>query len=657
MKRFITNNYLFPTEHPENRRICFLNLLLLSAIFIYSVLCFLEIFFNRFYTYCIIDLVSVFLCLLILVYFHKKNNINVSVILTVSLLLLKFIIFLILDDQQSAIFWLYAFPPILYFLLTNKTANIIAGVYSIFVVTYLIVSAEHPIAEQPFNILLSMFSVVLMFNFFEIISRRVTLALNKKKSQINRANDILKQNQDRLQFIVDFITEAIFGIDLEGNCTFCNKSCVKLLGYEAQEELTNKSILNMIFYNDDNRADKSNRLLKRLKDGKNYYSENQVFWRKNGSSFDVEVNAYPQMEDDKVTGMIVTFYDITKRKKRDRRIYYLSTHDQLTGLYNRRYFNEVLHLIDREKYLPISIVFADVNGLKMINDIFGHSAGDSLIVKSANLLKRNCRKGDIVVRLGGDEFVVLMPNSSNERSQQFIDNVKMSLSELKTSAIDCGLSIGCDTKTDIEKDIESVITSAESNMYKEKTINRKSLNSNVIKSIINNLHKRSPYEKRHSENVSYLCQKVGRALSLNENEIKNLKDAGYLHDIGKIALNEKALKKAEDNEEDKKNLQQHSIVGFRILNMFDEALNLAEAVYSHHERWDGSGYPKGLKKQEIPFVSRVIAVAEEYDHTVYRLNKSKQDALEVIRSLAGTKLDPEISKVFIRVVSNSFNSE
>ena len=313
--------------------------------------------------------------------------------------------------------------------------------------------------------------------------------------------------------------------------------------------------------------------------------------------------------------------------------------------------------IDTKENIPIAIIFADVNGLKLTNDIFGHGSGDALIKTAANVLKKACREKDAVARMGGDEFIILLPNTERSEVEKIMDRVRFEISMERIAAINCSISLGCDIKTNASQDIEQIIANAENNMYQDKTMNRQTVNSDLINTMISTLYFKSPREGQHSINVTELSLLIGEEIGLPETELKKLKQAGFLHDIGKIALNEKLVNKEELlTPEEKKELKQHAVVGFRLLNLFDNTLDLAEVVYSHHERWDGSGYPKRLKGEEIPILARIIAVAEHYDSRTSKFARnmiSSEAALAEIKQQAGRKFDTEIVDAFIRVMTSA----
>ena len=481
--------------------------------------------------------------------------------------------------------------------------------------------------------------------------------IKERTDELYKAKAKSDDNRDKLQLILDSTAEAIYGIDLYGNCTFCNISCIKLLGYISQEDLLGKNMHAQIHHT---RRDGTPfpvdecRIFQSLKLGKGFAADDEVFWRADGISFDVEYHAYPQIINGKVVGAVVTFMDITDRKQREEEILYLSCHDILTGLQNRRCFEENRKKIDIGENLPLSVIFADINGLKMTNDIFGHDAGDELIKKSAEILQRSCRENDVIARVGGDEFIILLPNTNEMEAKKILSRIRSGFKNAHMAAIKCSISLGLDIKISMEQSFEEVMSNAENAMYKDKTTNRKSINDELIDTLIDTLHSKNPREKQHSILVRELCGEVGAALSLSEQKLNKLKRAAYLHDIGKIILDDSILSKDTLSEEEFEKTKQHPAVGYRILNLFDDTLDLAEYIFSHHERWDGKGYPNGLKEEEIPLISRIILIVETYERVLnsgeFSLAERKKTAIKVIYEGAGKQFDPHIAELFARLM-------
>ncbi len=473
---------------------------------------------------------------------------------------------------------------------------------------------------------------------------------------ITDASNKLRESKDNLQLILNSTAEAIYGIDKNGCCTFCNRSCLEILGYSHHDELIGKNMHLQIHHSYKDGKPMSFdecSVLRALRTGKCTHADDEVFWTADGRSFDVEYWSYPQFKDEEVIGAVVTFVDITERRMAEEEIKYLSYHDVLTGLYNKLYFQTELKRLDVERNLPISIIMGDANGLKLTNDIFGHTAGDELLIKVAEAFKKVCRKDDIIARIGGDEFIILLPKTELEDARKIMGRIKDEISTEQIFAIKASISMGTSTKVNINQNILTIMEDAENRMYQDKSTNRKNINTNQIRKIIETLHGKHPREGHHSINVSKLSQDIGLKMNLSNEEIKKLKDAGYHHDIGKIVLKAEIIENGPITDEDLKEYKQHPVVGYRILNSFDETLDLAELVFSHHEHWDGTGFPKGLKGNEIPLLARIIAIAEYYDGLTNELNKFKKSKTEVIEDIkkeSGLKFDPKVVEIFVEMM-------
>lgn len=362
--------------------------------------------------------------------------------------------------------------------------------------------------------------------------------------------------------------------------------------------------------------------------------------------FDIQANAIR---------MIGTLQDITDRKEAENDIIYLSYHDKLTGLYNRRFYEEEIKRLDTERNLPISIILGDVNGLKLVNDAFGHNKGDDLLRKAAGAIQCACRADDIIARWGGDEFVILLPKTRSEEAEEVVKRIKELYLNEHVNSINVSISFGWDTKRQIDEDIIKVLKSAEDYMYKHKIIENKGMRGNTINTIINTLHEKNPREEQHSKRVSQICQSIGYAMGFSEIEVSQLKVMGLLHDIGKIAIEEGLLNKpGKLTDKEREEINRHPDIGHRILSSSYDLLELADCILAHHERWDGTGYPKGSKGEAIPRVARIISLADSYDAMTserpYRMALSEEEALLEIRRNAGTQFDPEIARIFVEKV-------
>jgi len=501
-------------------------------------------------------------------------------------------------------------------------------------------------------------SVNIVADKIQFLVNNLEAVVQERTEELSNVNQTLEENKNQLRLILDSSAEAIYGIDMLGNCTFCNQSCINHLGYKTQEDLLGKNMHQQIHYSSEDGTPipvETCKIFMALKEKKGTQADDEVFWRSNGTSFEVEYYSYPQIKNNEIIGAVVTFMDITERKQKEQKIQYLSCHDTLTGIHNRSCFEDNRNKIDIEENLPLSVIFADINGLKMTNDIFGHTAGDELIKKTAEILLKSCRDHDVVARIGGDEFIILLPETGVNDAEKIINRIKASFLDARVEAIKCSISLGLETKTSSVQSLDEVMANAENAMYKDKTLNRTSNNKEIIDTIIETLHSKNNREKQHSIEVSKLCIELGDSLNLEAPVINKLERAGYLHDIGKIVLDKNILIKDILTDEEMESMRQHSVVGFRILNLFDDTLDLAEYVYSHHERWDGTGYPRGLEGEEIPLISRIIAIVETYERVLNRGENSpevrKQSAIQAITVGSGKQFDPQLAERFVQLIN------
>ena len=249
----------------------------------------------------------------------------------------------------------------------------------------------------------------------------------------------------------------------------------------------------------------------------------------------------PLSEEAMKTSLPLKVKNAIELMKRNIEISYLSYHDFLTELYNRRFCEEEIKRLNTIRNLPISIIVGDINGLKLINDTFGHDEGDKLLKKAAASIQSACRIDDIVARWGGDEFIILLPKTKKEEAEEVVNRIKNLYSEEQGKGIHGSISFGWDTKQTMDEEITKVFKNAEDDMYRNKTYENESVRSYMISTIINTLHEKNPREEMHSKRVSELCQAIGTAIGLSDIEIRMLKVGGLLHDIGKIAIEEGIL--------------------------------------------------------------------------------------------------------------------
>jgi len=349
--------------------------------------------------------------------------------------------------------------------------------------------------------------------------------------------------------------------------------------------------------------------------------------------------------------------DITERKSSEERIHYLSFHDKMTGLYNRAYFEEELKRLDTPRQLPISVILGDVNGLKLINDAFGHEEGDRLLRQIALILKESCRKEDIVARMGGDEFAVFLTKTGAEAAGEIIRRIRHCCSQKSIGPMQLSIALGSVTKDNSSQDMGKILRDAEEKMYQTKLLESKAIRTSLYSSLRRILFERSLETEEHTERLKELALRMGSSVGLPSSELLKLSLLAAWHDIGLVALPEEILKKTGPlTEEEWGGIRKHPEIGYRLAESSPELVSIAEAILYHHENWNGSGYPLGLKGEKIPLASRILAIVDAYEVMTlgrpFRKTLNLQAALEEIRKKAGSQFDPALVNIFSKIIGS-----
>jgi diguanylate cyclase (GGDEF)-like protein len=346
--------------------------------------------------------------------------------------------------------------------------------------------------------------------------------------------------------------------------------------------------------------------------------------------------------------------EVSKRIQAEEESHYQSIHDFLTGLYNRRYVEEYLRDTDLSDLYPITFVIGDVNGLKVINDTISHFAGDELLQRVATSIKSKLYGQHILARWGGDEFVIVLFNTDQEEASKIIDSIDI-IGKETFENIDVGIAFGSHTNTKSDERWEFALSEAEIQMYQNKIATSNISRKDIIDTIISAYNEKSPNESIHSTHVSEWCYKIGKTMDFSSEEINRLRLAGLLHDIGKIGIRDELLTQSDIySDEERSIINGHAFIGYRILNATPSFRDIALWVWCHHERIDGSGYPRGIKGERIPIFSRIISVADSYDAmTSWRAYKdilTPDAAIKELRRCSGTQFDSKIVEIFIEEV-------
>jgi diguanylate cyclase (GGDEF)-like protein/PAS domain S-box-containing protein len=349
--------------------------------------------------------------------------------------------------------------------------------------------------------------------------------------------------------------------------------------------------------------------------------------------------------------------NVMARQKAEANIRHISFHDQLTGLYNRHYLEIEMARLNTKRQLPLAVIMADVNGLKLVNDTYGHGKGDEMLKTAATIIKNSCREEDIIARWGGDEFVILLPQTTEETARLICQRIAESCQNSVAVDVPVSFALGAAVKTFMAKDLAETLSEAEDEMYKQKLTASRSAKSAVVKSLLNTLAAKSFETEEHTRGMQKIAQQIGANLNLPDSELHRLDLLITLHDIGKINIPEAILTKNSSLTDDEwEAIKKHPEIGSRIAMATEEFSHVAEDILTHHERWDGSGYPQGLKGEVVPLLARITAIADAYEvmshGRPYKKAMSKNEIIAEFRRCSGSQFDPRLTEIFLVIIAN-----
>lgn len=361
--------------------------------------------------------------------------------------------------------------------------------------------------------------------------------------------------------------------------------------------------------------------------------------------------------------------------------------DGLTGLYNHRYFYDVLNYKLKkinEDQGHLSLLFLDIDYFKYYNDLNGHQKGDIVLQKLGEILTKEVGSKGIVARYGGEEFAVLLPYIDKEEGIKIAEQIRRSVQDTYFEAQEnqpqgnITVSVGLATYPENAKDDTTLIKSADDALYRAKFFSKnrvevyasvldeikKDINESEtelvtsIKTLISVINAKDRYTYAHTERVVMFSRMMAEALGLSERDRKSLVYGAYMHDIGKINIPVEVLnKKMPLTDEEWECLKQHSQHGVEIIRNVESLKEIIPLIRHHHEKYNGTGYPLGLKGEEIPYIVRILTIIDSFDamtsNRPYNIPKTYEEAFEELRRCRGTQFDPELVEVFIKTINEN----
>ncbi|NDL67160.1 sensor domain-containing diguanylate cyclase/phosphohydrolase [Anaerotalea alkaliphila] len=505
-------------------------------------------------------------------------------------------------------------------------------------------------------LLLLLFATYLLFLLHGL--RVKTHLLRQDQEQFSVLYQRLRESERSKSVLLDNLPGMAYRCRLDPSWTmeFVSEGCRNLTGHRPEVFLQNRNLSYADIIHPDHRDAQWDSWSRAVETRQVFQGEYPIITASGEIRWVLEHGQAvysPQGEVEALEGLVI---DITDRVRQEKEARFASRHDMLTGLYNRPYFEEIVEQADKPEQLPLSILIGDFNGLKLVNNALGHGEGDRLLGEVSRILLECCVPPGWVARTGGDEFSILLPRTDGEEAREVLRRIQEACAGYNgqrpagTSVIN--LSLGYGTKTFWTESFRDIRKQAEENLYKRKLLEQKSVYSATIASIQATMLERSQETKEHAGRLSKLCLRLGRRFGFSQTQMDDLELFCTLHDIGKIGVDDRILKKpGKLTEEEWVEMRRHPEIGWRIAVSIAELAPVAELILSHHERWDGKGYPRGLAGEDIPLLARILSVVDAYDamteDRVYRKALSREEALRELERNAGTQFDPAVVRALV----------
>jgi HD-GYP domain-containing protein (c-di-GMP phosphodiesterase class II) len=330
--------------------------------------------------------------------------------------------------------------------------------------------------------------------------------------------------------------------------------------------------------------------------------------------------------------------------------------DRLTGFASQMMLDRKLSEINLYRKYPYTAAVCTISGLQFISDGFGESAHDMAVIRLSETIRKRIRTEDFAAA-EGDMIVLLLPEAGADDADRIFEQVNSVLGEERVLPFPLSAEYGSASRPDPDAPMQETVERARSTMIRRKMLHISEVNEQLVKSLRKTLAETGRETAAHTANIKMLCEKLGKALRLDSTQMKNLALLAEFHDIGKQPISSDILAKGNSLTGKELELKKlHAVNGSCLAHSVPELESIADDILCHHERWDGTGYPNGFAGERIPYLARILSVADAFDamthdHSGYRA-VPEQNALSELKRCSGTQFDPKIVKTFISLFGN-----
>lgn len=513
--------------------------------------------------------------------------------------------------------------------------------------TKLLVASEQQLRKQNEEIMVTYEELLaneeeLKQQFDELLHREEQIS--QRNESLHALHEALQTSQNRNQALIAALPDAIFQLDQEGT----------LLDYKKGKDV--EWLLDMegkigqrveTFFSPPQSQQLMENVGNALTTGVTQLFTYEYIYQDKAKYREVRINASSPTE------VIAIVRDITTRKAMEDKLHYLALHDKVTGLYNRVYFEEKLQKLTENGQMSVGIIMCDIDGLKLVNDTFGHQAGDQLLVSAARIIADCVGENGDVARVGGDEFAIIIEKRDLLQIEEICRCINEGVQEFchDNTEIPMSISTGLSVKKYPEQSMIEVFKAADDNMYRQKLYSSQSVRSSIVQTLGKALEARDFVTGGHAERLQHLIVELAIATGLRDNRLSDLRLFGHFHDIGKVGIPDEILfKPGRLTTDEFEVMKRHCEIGYRIAQASGDLAPIADWILKHQEWWNGQGYPLGIKGAEIPLPCRILSIVDAYDAMTndrpYRPAMFHDAAIAELERCAGTQFDPTLVGLF-----------